>query len=293
MEYSWLEDQKTARPTPGRVPFQIFATDISEGSLDRARAGIYSHAAVADISPERLRRFFVKLDGGYQINKTVREMCIFARQNVAKDPPFSNLDFVSCRNLLIYLGAVLQKRVIPTLHYALKPEGYLMLGGAENLGNFAEYFSPVDKKNRIFQKKKSSSRPATYFNALDYSIRRVDDGRAHREPEAVSPIEKAADRMLFNRFVPASIVVNEDMEIVQFRGKTGAYLEPPSGHPTFSLVKMAREGLLIDLRSALAKARKEKVPVRKEGVVIQSDRGTREVNLDVIPIHGEDLPQRF
>ncbi len=293
LEYIWLETQKTARPAPGSVPFQIFATDISEGSLDRARAGLYSAAAVAEVPPERLRRFFVKLDGGYQINKSVREMCIFARQNVAKDPPFSNLDLITCRNLLIYLGAVLQKRVIPTLHYALKPDGYLMLGGAESLGSFAEYFTPVDKKNRLFQKKKSASRLATYFSGVEYGIRRVEDNKAAREPEAVSTVEKAADRVLFSRFVPASIVLNEEMEIVQFRGKTGAYLEPASGHPTFNLVKMAREGLLVDLRAALTKARKERASVRKEGVIIQSNGGTREVNLEVTPLRGEGMPERF
>jgi two-component system, chemotaxis family, CheB/CheR fusion protein len=191
LEYIWLETQKTARPVPGSVPFQIFATDISEGSLDRARAGVYSQAAVAEIPPERLRRFFVKLDGGYQINKSVREMCIFPRQNVAKDPPFSNLDLITCRNLLIYLGAVLQKRVIPTFHYALKPDGYLMLGGAETLGSFAEYFSPVNKKHRIFQKKKSVNRLATYFSGVEYGIRRVEDNRVPREQEVGSTVEKA------------------------------------------------------------------------------------------------------
>jgi two-component system, chemotaxis family, CheB/CheR fusion protein len=151
----------------------------------------------------------------------------------------------------------------------------------------------VDKKNRIFQKKKSASRLATYFSGVEYGIRRVEDNKPAREPEAVSTVEKAADRALFNRFVPASIVVNEEMEIVHFRGKTGSYLEPASGHPTFNLVKMAREGLLVDLRAALSKARKERVPVRKEGVVIQSEGGTREVNLEVTPIRGEGMPERF
>jgi len=293
LEYIWLETKKTARPTLGSVPFQIFATDISEASLDRARAGIYSVAAVANMSPERLRRFFVKLDTGYQINKSVREMCIFARQNVAKDPPFSNLDLISCRNLLIYLGAVLQKRVIPTLHYALKPDRYLMLGGSETLGIFAEYFSPLDKKNRIFQKKKSVSRLSTYFNGVEYGIRRVENTKPTREPEVAFTVEKAADRVLFNRFVPASIVVNEEMEIVHFRGKTGPYLEPASGHPTFNLVKMAREGLLVDLRAALTRAQKDGAPVRKEGVTIRSNGDLREVHLEVTPIRAEGSPERF
>src|SRR5205823_10110910 len=119
--------------------------------------GLYTEAAVADVSAERLKRFFVKLEKGYQVDKPLRDMCIFARQNLANDPPFSNLDLISCRNLLIYLGPVLQKRVIPTLHYALKPEGYLMLGESESLGSYADQFALIDKKNKIYQKKKTSS----------------------------------------------------------------------------------------------------------------------------------------
>ena len=293
LEYIWLQTQKTARAALGNIPFQIFATDISETALDRARAGFYSEGSVANISPARLKRFFLPLNGGYQINKSVREMCIFAKQNVAKDPPFSNLDLVSCRNLLIYLGPVLQQRVIPTLHYALKPSGYLMLGESESLGNFADYFAPVDRKSKIFQKKKAPTPPPTYFSVLDYGGRRGDELKVPREAQAVSTVEKETDRVLFNRFVPASIVINEDMEIVQFRGKTGAYLEPAAGQPTFSLSKMAREGLLMDLRAALSKAKKERTAVRKEGVRIQSNGGTKEISLEVIPIRQQGRLERF
>ncbi len=230
------------------------------------------------------------MDGQFQINRSVREVCIFARQNVAKDPPFSNVDLISCRNLLIYLGPVLQKRVIPTLHYALRPGGYLMLGGAESLGDFAEYFASVDKKSKIFQKKRSAGRPIISFS--DFGVRRGLGSKVAREPQSFSTVEKEADRLLFNRFVPASIVINEDMEIVQFRGKTGAYLEPATGQPTFNLVKMAREGLLVDLRAALTKAKKEKALVRKEGVYIRSNGGLREVILEVIPVRQPGL-ERF
>jgi two-component system CheB/CheR fusion protein len=292
LEYLWLETTKTAKTTLGGTPFQIFATDISDSSLDRARAGLYADALMAGVSPERLRRFFVRLDGGYQIAKPVREMCIFAKQNVAKDPPFSNLDLVSCRNLLIYLGPVLQKRVVPSLHYALKPSGYLMLGGAESLGTFSEYFTPVDKKNKIYKKKESAARLVTYFGSVDYGVRRGREGKAGREPKPVSTLENEADRMLIDRYVPASIVVNDQMEIVQFRGKTGPYLEPAAGQPTFNLSKMAREGLLVDLRAALSRARKENATVRKKGVQVQSNGHTREVNLEVSPMRGTGPGER-
>jgi len=293
LEYLWLETTKTAKPGLGTTPFQIFATDISDSSLDRARAGLYSEALVAGVSPERLRRFFMKIDGGYQIVKPVREMCIFAKQNVAKDPPFSNLDLISCRNLLIYLGPVLQRRVVPTLHYALKPGAFLMLGGAESLGTFSEYFAPLDKKNRIYQKKNAATRLPAHFSSPDSAIRRRAESKAARAAQPVATVEKEVDRLLLNRFAPASIVVNEQMEIVHFRGKTGHYLEPATGQPTFSLAKMAREGLLVDLRSALNRARKENAAVRKMGVRIRANGHAREVNLEVIPLRRQGARERF
>ena len=285
----------TAKPSPSATsrPVQIFATDVSEESLDRARAGIYSEAAVGDLAAARLKRFFTPVDKGYQINQFVRELCIFAKQNIAKDPPFSNLDLVSCRNLLIYLGPELQKRVIPTVHYALNPGGYLMLGGAESLGVFADHFTLLDKKYKIYRRKGTTSRLVSYFTGVDYSLRRPAGAKSAKTPPPTLGIEKEVEHVLADRFIPASIVLNSDMEIVQFRGKTGPYLEPATGHPTFSLAKMAREGLLIDLRAALHTAKKENVSVRKEGVSIQSNGGTREINFEVIPVQGESTRDRF
>src|SRR3984893_1070308 len=146
LEYMWVHSRNISQAA---TAIQIFATDISDTALDRARTGLYTEAAVAEISAERLKRFFVRLDGGFQINKSIRDMCIFARQNLVKDPPFSNLDLVSCRNLLIYLGPVLQRRVIPALHYALKPGGFLMLGTSENLGDLPSILAWSIRKTRF------------------------------------------------------------------------------------------------------------------------------------------------
>jgi two-component system CheB/CheR fusion protein len=272
---------------------QIFATDISDTALDRARTGLNAEAALSEISAERLKRFFVRLDGGYQINKSIRDMCIFAKQNVVKDPPFSNLDLVSCRNLLIYLGPVLQRRVIPALHYALKPGGFLMLGTSENLGGFAEHFGLVDKKDKIYHKRKTAALLTTYFANTDYLPGRAANPKRAREIPAPFTVEREVEHLLMSRFIPASIVVNDQMEIVQFHGKTGAYLEPPSGQPSFSVAKMAREGLLVDLRSALDAAKKTNSTVRKEGLQIRSEDGLKHVNLEVLPLRGPSAQERL
>jgi two-component system CheB/CheR fusion protein len=296
LEYLWEHAANVPLASATSKEVQFFATDLSEQALDRARSGLYAEHALLEVSPERLKRFFVRLDGGFQINKSLREMCIFARQNLANDPPFSNLDLISCRNLLIYLGPALQKRVIPTLHYALKPDGYLMLGESESLGSYVDQFALIDKKNKIYQKKKSSSMAAaglfTRVIDMDYSFRNSGQAKLPKS-ETGFTVDKEVERILSSRFVPASIVVNEEMEIVQFRGRTGDYLEPPLGHPTFSLSKMAREGLLIDLRSAISKARKDGATVRKEGVRVRSNGGTREITLEVIPIRTPGSNERF
>ena len=293
LEYVWEQARYIPPAAGASKEIQIFATDISEVALEHARNGLYSEASVSDVSPERLKRFFMRLDGGYQINKPIREMCIFAKQDLAKDPPFSNLDLITCRNLLIYLGPALQKRVISAMHYGLKPNGYLLLGGSESLGAFADHFALIDKKHKIYQKKKSGARLVTYFTGMEYTSRRLDELRPAKPSMTVFTVEKEVERLLVNRYVPASIVVNDQMEIVQIHGRTGDYLEPASGHPTFSLSRMAREGLLVDLRSALNKAKKDNAAVHKEGVFVRSNGGRREVDLDVIPIRVQGSNERF
>jgi two-component system CheB/CheR fusion protein len=293
LEFLWSYDK---RRNPAAIPnlaVQIFATDISDFALDRARSGVYAVNEASGISTERLSRFFVRHDGGYQIHKSVREMCVFAKQNVVKDPPFSNLDLISCRNLLIYFGPILQKRAIPTFYYALKPRGYLMLGPSESLGSFEDLFTLIDKKNKIYQKKRSNARVVTHFIGPNYVVPRLEPIHSPNIPDAGSNVDREVDRILAQRFVPGCIVVNDDMEIVQFRGKIGPYLEPAGNHPTFSLSKMTREDLQVDLRDALTRAKKENRPVRKEGLRIASDGGTRNIDLEVIPIRGHTAGERL
>jgi two-component system CheB/CheR fusion protein len=270
-------------------PMQVFGTDVSDTSIDRARSGMYTESIAAEVSPERLRRFFTRVDGGYRVAKSVRDCCIFARQNLTKDPPFSKLDLISCRNVLIYLGAVLQRRVMSIFHYSLQPEGYLVLGNSETIGNYADLFTIVDRRNKIYQRKGALGRlPADMTRpALPHSSHHMDRIRLI-DDEAVAPpnLFREADRVLLTRFTPAGVVIDEEMEILQFRGRTSAYLEPAPGTASFNLLKMVREGLLAEVRTAIHTAKKKDTTVRREGITVTSDGHTQTVNLDVIPFVG-------
>jgi len=277
----------------GKTPIQMFATDISERALARARTGVFPESIAGDVSTPRLRRHFMRVPGGYQISKTVREMCIFAKQNVAKDPPFSNLDLISCRNVLIYLSPVLQKRVLPIFHYALKPNGFLLLGGSEAITGFEGLFRPQDRKHRIYAKRAGAARPP-----VDFSLNESPIGEApplQYPAAAVAPavdIQREADRVLLGRFAPASVLVDDHLEIVHFRGHTGLYLEPSPGSASLNLLKMAREGLFMELRAAIQKARRQGVSIRREGLRVKTNGDTRAVNIEVVPIRSTGLRER-
>jgi len=277
----------------GQVPIQIFGTDISERALVKARVGVFSESIAADVSAPRLRRYFAKVPGGYQISKAVRDVCILAKQNIAKDPPFSNLDLISCRNVLIYLNPLLHKRVMPVFHYALKPDGFLLLGGSETTTGFENLFGPFDRKHRIYVKRAAAGRPMVDFSLGDQPAGQPEELQKSRlrEPPAFD-IQREADRMLLGRFAPATVLVNERMEIVQFRGHTGAYLEPAPGSASLNLLKMAREGLLMELRTAIHKAQKQGMPIRREELRIQSNGAARSVSIEVLPIKSPGMRER-
>lgn len=278
------------------IPIQIFATDISEAALEKGRAGLYIENIALDVSPERLRRFFVKVDGKYQISKSIREMCVFARQNVFKDPPFSRLDLISCRNVLIYLDLSLQKKVMPIFHYSLKPAGFLMLGTSETIGAFADLFALVDKKHKIYARKATLARPHIDFGAGEQRLDKKEiskgAGRVSEESWAGFDVQKEADRIVLTRYAPAGVLVNEDMEILQFRGHTSAYLEPSPGKASLNLLKMAREGLLLELRTAIHKAQKGKATVKKAGIQVKHNGLFKEVNIEVVPIDSASPRER-
>jgi len=270
--------------TDGHRPIQMFATDLSAAAVTRARAGTFPVSIEGEVSPERLRRFFVKTDGRYQVSKTMREMCVFAQQDLTRDPPFSKLDLISCSNVLIYLGAALQERVIPVLHYALKPTGFLKLGPSESVGRFTNLFSAVDKKHKIYARKQG---PSAHLGFGLTTADRIAAPASTQQKEvgwSVAAIEKEADRLILGRYAPAGVVVNADMEIVQFRGKTGPYLEAAPGAASLDLFKMVRDGLSSALRHAVHRVAKGGGPVKTEGLRVKANGVTREVSLEVIPI---------
>ncbi|MDL2717961.1 MAG: CheR family methyltransferase, partial [Acidobacteriota bacterium] len=274
---------------------QVFATDLNEAMLEKARHGLYPKSFVADITPQRLQRFFVEADGGYRINKTLRDMVVFARQNLTADPPFSRVDLISCRNVLIYLEPSAQKKAMPTFHYALKPGGFLLLGASESIGSVSHFFEPVDRKHKIFSKKPASIRALhlpvrTEHGEEPPALRMPVPNRWPGEPEPpeasageLNPLREA-DRITASQFAPPGVVVNAELQVLQFRGETGAFLEPPTGKPSFDVLKMARNGLMLPLRSAINQARKENKTARKENVRVKRSGKTRTVSLAVIPL---------
>ena len=265
---------------------QIFATDLSDPVIERARSGIYMENALGGVSQERLRRFFVKRDRIYQVTPAIRSLCVFARQNLTKDPPFSKIDLISCCNLLIYLGPVLQKKAISLFDYALKPGGILVLGSSESVGPYSDSFEIVDRKQRIYSKKR---------NAIPHSWEELSGGspglgmnvRPSGASESASPlknIQKFVDRMLLAEYAPAGVIVDDGLHVLQVRGETSPYLQIPPGEPTTDLTRMVRPGLLAALRSAIRKARQQGIQVKETGLRAQSGGEARDVDLRVSPI---------
>ena len=277
---------EAAEAAGSSVPMQLFATDLNAAGIEKARAGIYSKDIEADVSPERLQRFFTEVDGGYRISKTIRDLCVFSRHNVLSDPPFSRMDLISCRNLLIYLEPVLQQRIMPILHYALKPGGCLWLGISETIGTHRNLFDADDAKHRIFVRKPGSNPGNNHFSLQHSGAPRIPFAPVGARPNESADLHREADRLLSAKFAPPGVLISADLEILQYRGDTGPFLTPAPGKASLNLLKMLREGLLVAVRAAVVRASKEEAPVRAEGLQVKSNGGYRELAIEVIPIKG-------
>ena len=274
---------------------QIFATDIDEHAINVAREGTYPEGIAADVSARRLKRFFTRMANGYRVNKSVRDMCVFAVQNVVKDPPFSRLDMVCCRNLLIYLESVLQKRALQIFHYALKPNGFLLLGSSETTGSYAELFSLIDKKNKIYAKKALPARiPHEVATLTDTGyVATTAQAEAGGGSVPAFDIQHEAERVLLAEYGPPGVIINEAMEIQHFRGQTGPYLAPMPGTASLNLLKLAHSELTMPLRSLIHLAIKTKKPVRKDGVELGVNGNRRVIDIQVLPLKDPGSGERY
>jgi len=268
-----------------RSRIQIFGTDIRERAVEHARVGIYTEAAVAGVSAARLKRFFVKADNGYQIQKFVRDLCVFGQHDLATDPPFSKLDLISCRNVLIYMGPALQKRILSIFQYALNPGGFLFLGNSESINGYSDAFTVEDRKHRIFLRKPVVA-AFREFNAPSDRLREPAAAPLRVTAASVATdFRKEAETVLLEHYAPPALVVDPSLHIVHFQGDTSPYLLPATGQPSFHLLKMVRPELVVDLRMAIHKARRAGVAVHKDAVPFGHKGQTATVRLEVRPLN--------
>jgi two-component system CheB/CheR fusion protein len=272
-----LEQLKPAQ----KHTLQIFATDLDRDAIGKARAGVFPANIAADVSPERLNRFFVQLDHKYQVAKSIREMVLFAPQNVIMDPPFTRLDLVSCRNLLIYLTPELQKKLFPVFHYSLNPGGVLVLGNAETVGEFTDLFAPLAGKTQLYRRLESGHRAEPVEFPASFMPARKGVPPLPKPLKTTANLQSQAEQLLLQRYSPAAVLVNDKGDIIFINGHTGKYLEPAAGKANLNLFAMAREGLGYELTDAFRKALRQKDAVIRKNVQVGTDAGVQTVDLTV------------
>ena len=278
-----VEREKPAR----NFTLQIFATDLDKDAIERARQGFYPANIASDVSAERLRRFFVEDKHGYQVAKQIRQTVIFAPQNLIMDPPFTRLDILSCRNLLIYLSPELQKKLMPLFHYSLTPGGILLLGSAETVGAATALFALIDGKARIYRRLDGALRAEPLAFPISASPVRLPGAELVEETAAhkIAPnLQLLSEQLLLQRYVPAAVLTNDKGDILYISGRIGKYLEPAAGKANWNVYAMAREGLRYDLSAAFAKAVREKRTVTRAGVKVETGGGAQVVDVVIEPI---------
>ncbi|HEY9421984.1 MAG TPA: CheR family methyltransferase, partial [Thermoanaerobaculia bacterium] len=279
-----LREHMAGLEAPPQV--QVFATDIDAQALNVARQAWYPESIASQVSPERLERFFVQHGNMYQVSREVREMCLFSTHNLISDPPFSRLDLISCRNLLIYLEGELQRKILALCHYALRPGGFLFLGPSETVTGKPELFRTLDKKHRLYHSR-DTVRPPLSFPLIERGrlvYRPAEEPPRGRNNARQQEVARVFETVLLENYAPACVVVNELADAVYFSPRTGRYLEPPAGAPSVNVLDMARKGLRLDLRTALHKAASTRVPVTHEDVAFELEGQTQRVNIVVRPM---------
>jgi len=274
------EAMEQVRPK-GSFALQVFATDLDRDAIDKARQGFFPDNTAADVSPERLSRFFSKEERGYRVCKEIREKVIFAPQNLIMDPPFTKLDLLSCRNLLIYLAPELQKKLLPLFHYSLNPGGILFLGNAETIGGFTDLFAPLVGKSRIFRRSESALRPESVEFPSSFAQASRGGIGARPTPRPPLSLQSLANQLILKRYAPPAVLVNDKGDILYVSGRTGKYLEPAAGKANWNLFAMAREGLRYELTGAFQKAIRQKDIVTLRGLKVGTNGGAQSVDVTV------------
>jgi two-component system CheB/CheR fusion protein len=265
------------------VKVQMYGTDLDEGAIATARAGVYPASIEADVSPERLRRFFVREEAGYRVRKEIREQVVFAVQDLVKDPPFTRLDLIACRNVFIYMEPELQDRILTLFHYALRPGGVLFLSPAEGIGSHARSFAPIDRKWRLFRAlRNAASARAVLSSGLSW-VRSPYDGEV-LPAAATSDYAEVTRRALLHSFAPAAVLTDAEGTILFVHGDTGRWLRPAPGQPTLGVTEMAREALQLELRAAIRRAAARGRPVHRPGIAIGKGGAAESVDLTVRPV---------
>jgi len=285
------ENALKTQPAP---KLQVFATDIDENALETARMGRYPAAIVKDVPAPRLERYFLREDGTYRVSGELREICLFSAHNLLRDPPFSRLDLISCRNLLIYLSGELQDRVIPLFHYALNQNGYLFLGPSENVTRHSRLFLVIDKKWRIFRRRAHMERRVPEFPLMaPDTLRRQPLRSVNRHPGVEPTLKASAERQLIEHFSPAYVVVNAEGDLLQTSARTGRFLELPPGAPDTNIFSMARSGLRLELRAALHKVTAGGQASARSRVTLGIDSGRQVFDLCVQPLRFDSTPDKL
>ncbi len=260
---------------------QIFASDLDRDAIDKARQGLFPETISSDVSAEQLRCYFTKEDSGYRIRTEIREMVVFSPHSLIMDPPFTKLDFLSCRNLLIYLTQEMQKKLFPLFHYCLRPGGVLMLGSAETIGQFTDLFSTIDSKCRIFRRTETNLRPDSIEFPSSF-VPNIPDGNGAKVTTKTSQnLQTLAEQMILQRYSPPSVLTNAKGDILHISGRTGQFLEPAAGKANWNIFAMAREGLRYELTAAFQKALKQVGPVFLKDLKIHTDGGERFTNISI------------
>jgi two-component system, chemotaxis family, CheB/CheR fusion protein len=272
------------------LPVQVFGTDISESAIERSRSGVYPEKIAEDIPPERLQRFFSRIDSSYRIKQQIRDSCVFARHDLTSDPPFSQMDLVSCRNVFIYLTSSLQLRVLPDLHYSLKLGGLLVLGSAETVGSRSDLFGIIDNESKIYTRQTVPARLSTELRFPDgFGQRAPARPQPGSTPQSSAPadLEARAARILRDLYAPAGVLINDDLQVLHSHGQIEFYLDRATGEANPNLLRLARQDLVYPLRKAVDAAFAQKQPVHETGIAVQDAGHTRQIKLSVIPVSNE------